>query len=197
MVDTSIPYLSPEEARKAKKREQARLRAQSYRERHPERAQASSKKYKDAHKRKTALQWQSYYGRNHERLLQASHLRREQQPDTVRAADRKWKKAHPEKCLAQWARKRARKRNAPINDFTVHQWRELCRAVGYRCAYCGQKYAFAALTMDHITPLAKGGSHTLSNIIPACLGCNMRKHTKDVPKPVQPFLLLSDEEAAD
>jgi 5-methylcytosine-specific restriction endonuclease McrA len=197
MDDTSIPDLSPEEVRKAKKREQARLRVQRYRERHPERAQASSKKYKDAHKRKTALQWQSYYGRNHERLLQASHLRREQQPETVRAADRKWKKAHPEKCLAQWARKRARKRNAPINDFTAEQWSSLCKAVGYRCAYCQHKFAFKQLTQDHITPLARGGSHTLSNIIPACLPCNSRKQDRAVLKPVQPFLLLSDEEAAD
>lgn len=93
-------------------------------------------------------------------------------------------------------RRRARKANAPRNDFTAPQWRALCKASGYRCAYCGTKFPYKELTPDHITPLSRGGSHTLANILPACLDCNMRKHANDVPTPVQPFLLLPPEDAA-
>ena len=101
-----------------------------------------------------------------------------------------WVKEHPEQVRATQQRRRASKRNAPINDFTADDWRALCKAAGYHCAYCGKKFPFKELTQDHITPLSKGGSHTLSNILPACHSCNSRKHAKDVPTPVQPFLLL-------
>ena len=89
-------------------------------------------------------------------------------------------------------RRKALLRHAPINDFTGKQWRALCKAASYCCAYCKKKFPFTQLTPDHITPLARGGSHTLSNIIPACLDCNMRKHAKDVPCPIQPFLLVDE-----
>ena len=43
--------------------------------------------------------------------------------------------------------------------------------------------------MDHLTPLSKGGSHTVSNIVPACRPCNSRKGVKEVLRPVQPLLI--------
>jgi 5-methylcytosine-specific restriction endonuclease McrA len=103
-----------------------------------------------------------------------------------------WLREHPEVAREQKAKHHARKKHAPVNDFTAKQWRALCKAMGYCCAYCGKKFPFKDLTQDHITPLAKGGSHTLSNIIPACKSCNSRKWSGDVPTPVQPFLLVED-----
>ena len=44
--------------------------------------------------------------------------------------------------------------------------------------------------MEHLTPLVAGGPHTLWNILPACLACNLKKQDGPVLKPVQPFLLL-------
>lgn len=41
------------------------------------------------------------------------------------------------------------------------------------CHYCRGK--FKALTQDHITPIAKGGTHTLDNIVFACHACNSEK----------------------
>ena len=32
--------------------------------------------------------------------------------------------------------------------------------------------------MDHLTPLSRGGSHTLENLAPACGRCNMQKSAK-------------------
>ena len=116
---------------------------------------------------------------------------------TIKAQYKAWAQAHPEKVRANCAKRRARLANAPINDFTTKEWRALCKATGYRCAYCDQKFTFKELQQDHITPLSKGGSHTLANIVPACKSCNSRKRDKDVLKPVQPFLLLFDEDAAD
>lgn len=99
-----------------------------------------------------------------------------------------WRKQHPEQGRSDAARRRARRKAAPLNDFTAAQWKAMKEHYGHRCVYCGRKMKH--LTQDHIISLAKGGSHTLSNIIPACRSCNSRKGTKNPPVPVQPLLLL-------
>ena len=43
------------------------------------------------------------------------------------------------------------------------------------CHYCGRTVGRAALTMDHIVPLARGGRSTKGNVVPACRDCNSRK----------------------
>ena len=43
------------------------------------------------------------------------------------------------------------------------------------CHYCGKKFAPSELTMDHIVPLARGGTSTRANVVPACKNCNAQK----------------------
>ncbi len=51
-------------------------------------------------------------------------------------------------------------------------WRTLRKAVfaakGRTCWYCGRP----ASTIDHVLPRVLGGTHTLSNLVPACARCN-------------------------
>lgn len=82
---------------------------------------------------------------------------------------------------------RARKHDAPINDFTQQQWKDMKAHYGHKCVYCGKKSQ--RLTQDHIIPLSKGGAHTMSNIVPACKSCNSKKHVGPPIIPVQPLLL--------
>ena len=96
--------------------------------------------------------------------------------------------AHPEKRVAIEQRRRARKRSAPRNDLTAAQWRAIKEHYNHSCVYCGRK--MQRLTIDHIVPLSKGGSHTLQNVVPACQSCNSRKNSGPVLKPVQPLLLI-------
>lgn len=98
-----------------------------------------------------------------------------------------WRAAHPEESAAIQQRRRARKINAPRNDLTIAQWKIILNAFGHCCAYCGTKDC--RLTQDHIQPLSQGGSHTLSNIVPACKNCNSRKYTGPPLCPVQPVML--------
>ena len=44
------------------------------------------------------------------------------------------------------------------------------------CAYCGKK----ATTWDHIYPVARGGTTTAGNIVPACVSCNSSKRDRNV-----------------
>jgi len=43
------------------------------------------------------------------------------------------------------------------------------------CHYCQGKFDPKQLTMDHVVPLARGGTSTLGNVVPACAACNRDK----------------------
>jgi 5-methylcytosine-specific restriction endonuclease McrA len=43
------------------------------------------------------------------------------------------------------------------------------------CHYCQKKFAPNKLTMDHVVPLARGGTSTPGNIVPSCQDCNRDK----------------------
>ena len=46
-----------------------------------------------------------------------------------------------------------------------------------KCYYCSNKKTSKELTMDHITPLARGGKSTKGNIVTACKECNTKKRS--------------------
>ncbi len=43
------------------------------------------------------------------------------------------------------------------------------------CHYCGQKVGAAALTLDHVVPVSRGGTSSKGNVVPACRECNSKK----------------------
>jgi 5-methylcytosine-specific restriction endonuclease McrA len=59
---------------------------------------------------------------------------------------------------------------------TERDWRRLVTRYGGRCAYCGTKSQ--RLEREHIIPLARGGRHSIGNLLPSCPPCNSRKRTK-------------------
>lgn len=46
---------------------------------------------------------------------------------------------------------------------------------GYRCRYCGRTSQEVAIDVDHIVPVREGGTDELSNLVSACVDCNMGK----------------------
>ena len=44
-----------------------------------------------------------------------------------------------------------------------------------KCAICGKYLKFSKMTIDHITPLSRGGTNEISNLQAACLSCNRSK----------------------
>lgn len=44
------------------------------------------------------------------------------------------------------------------------------------CAICGKPVKFDKLTIDHKTPLSKGGTNEMSNLQLACRECNLMKN---------------------
>ncbi len=50
----------------------------------------------------------------------------------------------------------------------------------YQCKSCGKTHLETKLNIDHIIPLAKGGSNDISNLQTLCQACNqLKKHHFD------------------
>lgn len=93
--------------------------------------------------------------------------------DRIKARTTEYQRTHPEVRRSAGQRRRARVAGA-AGRFTAAEWRGLLDACGDRCAYCGGPGPFHA---EHRIPLARGGSNSIDNILPACGRCNARKHT--------------------
>ena len=50
----------------------------------------------------------------------------------------------------------------------------------YKCRYCGKQLTRFTCTLDHVTPVAAGGTNALDNLVTACLACNSKKHQRPV-----------------
>lgn len=56
--------------------------------------------------------------------------------------------------------------------------RSLYHRDGGRCGYCEEKLTFAESTLDHIIPIARGGTSDKLNLITSCAPCNVAKGDK-------------------
>lgn len=53
--------------------------------------------------------------------------------------------------------------------------RATMRDCGRRCVYCATTLNLDSATLDHVHPLAHGGTHTPGNLVLACTRCNRMK----------------------
>ncbi len=52
----------------------------------------------------------------------------------------------------------------------------------FTCQYCGRKAPDVVLNVDHITPVAEGGTNDMLNLITACFSCNNGKRATPLDK---------------
>lgn len=69
---------------------------------------------------------------------------------------------------------RTKSQRKPISDRTRFL---VLRRDGYRCQYCGRCAPDCTLELDHLVPVAKGGTNDPKNLVVACLECNRGKRT--------------------
>jgi 5-methylcytosine-specific restriction endonuclease McrA len=121
----------------------------------------------------------AYREKHRERLLQSNKEWRAANPERVRASVKRWQAENPEKVraanVAAKSRRRARQ-NAAEGRFTAADVRALETRQKGKCACCRQK---RKLAVDHIVPLAKGGTNWPNNLQLLCKSCNSSKHAKD------------------
>lgn len=67
-----------------------------------------------------------------------------------------------------------RTERAKARELRKSRWWQQKTANGL-CYYCGKKFAYKKLTMDHLVPLARGGLSNKDNLVPSCKACNTKK----------------------
>ena len=66
-----------------------------------------------------------------------------------------------------------------VPPFNTYLGTEVLRRDDHTCQYCGSRAK--ELTLDHVLPRHRGGSHVWENVVSACIPCNNRKagHTSE------------------
>ena len=100
----------------------------------------------------------------------------ESHKEQVAACIARWHAEHPEAGHASRSRRRARLANAS-GSHTEEDIRQQYQLQSGRCHWCGIAVD-NAYHVDHVVPLARGGSNDPENIVIACPTCNLRKGAK-------------------
>lgn len=133
-----------------------------------------------------AADWRS---RNPERSRLIKTRWRKANPERQAEATAAWSKRNPERhraSIATWraqnagaramheAARRARIKGNGVFLVTDRDLRRMLHRYRYACAYCGTRLR-GKVQWDHVLPIARGGRHSIGNLLPACAGCNSHK----------------------
>ena len=146
----------------AANRDKIRERKRRFRQANPDLITARRKEYVEAKRPQIRVRLQKYWLENKHRLLDGRKA---------------YRNANRLKLSAHAHARRARVRNAP-GSHTGEQLVNLHKLQRGRCAVCGDNLK-KGRHVDHIVPLAKGGSNDITNIQLLCPPCNLSKNAKD------------------
>lgn len=110
----------------------------------------------------------------------ARYLRKKEE---IKAYVRKHKKEHPELYKTiEYARRAKKRGTAYSSDQSLivkweREWRKKRRV---RCNWCRGSFSPKKCHLDHVTPLSKGGKHSIENVCISCQPCNNQKHAKSL-----------------
>lgn len=142
-----------------------------------------SREWRKVNPVKVAAQKKRYENRHMEKVrerkrITAAHLRT-LHLDEVRKYQREWIKTPQAKAYRKaWRQtptgRATNRRGAIAHSYgcEVKEW--WSSLVDPQCFYCDSP----ATEVEHVVPVSKGGTHELSNLVPACRPCNRRKGTK-------------------
>jgi 5-methylcytosine-specific restriction endonuclease McrA len=150
--------------------------ARRWRADHPEEARKSNQKYYAANREKEAVYARAYRQANPEKMEEMRRRWRKANPDKAAVHARRYNDAHLVERATRCRARKARLRNADGTHTAADVCAQIARQRG-RCYWCGvgteKRYH-----VDHVMPLAKGGSNGPENIVIACPSCNCRKGSR-------------------
>jgi 5-methylcytosine-specific restriction endonuclease McrA len=117
----------------------------------------------------------AYHEQNKDRIRPYVKNWHQTHPDRVREIKKKWAEANPEHQRECKHRRRARERGA-AGEHTAADIRKILEGQKRRCWWCGKK--LKKYHVDHRFPLVAGGTNDPSNLVMACVPCNLSKAAK-------------------
>lgn len=157
---------------------------------------ASAREWNARNKDRVRENDRARYRRDPEKRKAVMRQIRERDPEAQRAKGRAWSKAKyrrdPAKARAlteSWKRRnpeRAKlaavtatlnyvaRKKAATGTHTGLERRALMASYLGLCAYCTAR----ATCLDHVTPISRGGTNAIANLVPACRSCNSSKRDR-------------------
>lgn len=89
-----------------------------------------------------------------------------------------------------------RRERARARELRASPWWKAQLAKGV-CQHCGKVFPPSELTMDHVIPVARGGTSTKGNVVPACFACNQTKAAQTPAEQILESLGFSDDDYLD
>ena len=130
------------------------------------------KVWAEANRDKTKQYLRKHYWSHLEQNRHKSAEAQRQKWAKIKSNDTRWAFEQRAILCELTARRRARLMGCSVYKITK---KEIIRLYNSPCIYCGGK---KQTTIDHIIPLSRGGSHSVGNIVPACISCNSSKNAK-------------------
>ncbi len=125
-------------------------------------------------------EWQvRHYQAHREEYITGAKRNYELHKEEINARTRQYRKDHPEVLTGIdriHKHKRKAQKRASGGSYTSQDIQDQHRRQKGRCYWCQQK--LGKYHIDHVVPLARGGSNDPSNLVLACPDCNMHKHNK-------------------
>lgn len=146
-------------------------------EKNKEKYKAATKAWREAHKDYIKSKNTVYYAEHGHKMRDKINEYRRANPEQMRAYEASLRAANPAVHRAQDAKRRARKLAAG-GSYTAADVQSLMGLQSGKCAVC-RCCIKKAYHVDHIEPLARGGSNDRLNLQILCKPCNLSKSARD------------------
>lgn len=157
-----------------------KAQVKNYRDNNKDKLLERNRRYRSNNKEKVALKQKEYqrqrYLDNTDKILERNKSYRLKNIESFREYNRKYRNTPKGKAIQRNAHNIRRDRRRE-GDVTTEQMMELQKTKV--CYWCNSKIKENDLQIDHYVPIAKGGKHTISNLVASCSKCNLDKRAKD------------------
>lgn len=100
--------------------------------------------------------------------------------DSIDRARKRWIDRNPEewRMIRKVNGIRRRTRTYKLDPINLKEWKVKVATLGNVCQICRKTEPEVKMTIDHIIPVARGGTNRTDNLQPLCVGCNCSKGAK-------------------
>lgn len=170
-----------------KNKERVRRQNAQWREKYPERMQASrdswslehpiyGHEYRKKNKDRIAKVQKTYYLKNKKLILERAEKRYEKiksNPKLLLEHNLKRRLRHAKNPKQRNIENRLRESSFRAKTKLTKQiWQQVLLKYDGKCIYCG---TMDNITIEHKMPISRGGTNDFDNLAPACYSCNVRK----------------------
>lgn len=129
-----------------------------------------SKAYYYANRNRLLAEKKQKYENGKAVFLERSSSYRKNNPDKVKASMDAYLTKNPDALRYHARQRKAWKKTNGMFLVTLKEDKKLRNKA---CFYCGST---DSIQLDHVVPLSRGGVHSIGNLVPACMSCNLSKN---------------------